>query len=90
MTDLPGGWNGFNFKLTPGAKAVFDKALEGLIGVNYTPLAFAMQVVDGTNYCFLCKAHVTTYVTTDYAALVYIYQPLKGDPHIVGITRVTP
>ena len=87
---MAGGWSGFSFKITPEAQKVFDQALKGFVGVKYTPLAFATQVVAGLNYCFLCKAQVVAPGTSEYAALVNIYAPPGGDPHITGIRRITP
>lgn len=86
---LPGGWTNFNFNLSQKAKEVFKKAVHDLVGVGYTPLAFATQVVAGTNWCFLSEARVPG---SDYenAVLLYIYQPLKGDPHIIEINTIKP
>ena len=85
---MPGGWGGFSFTITPEAKSVFDQALKGLLGVQYTPLAFAIQVVNGLNYCFLCEAKVMSLEQNEFAALVYIYAPPGGDPHVTGITQI--
>ena len=86
---LVGGWTNFNFTLTPQAKEVFQVALKGFVGVGYTPLAFATQVVAGTNWCFLSKAVMPG---SDYenAVLLYIYQPLEGTPHITEINKIKP
>ena len=91
MTEqMPGGWSNWNFELTPDAKKVFEKALQGFVGVAYTPLAFATQVVAGENYCFLCKGKVVYPDAPEFPAKVYIYQPLKGDPHITEIKKIKP
>lgn len=87
---LAGGWSGFSFTITTEAKEVFDRALKGFVGVKYTPLAFATQVVAGLNYCFVCRAQVAAPGTTEYLALVNIYAPPGGDPHITGIRRINP
>ena len=87
---LFGGWGDFSFTITPEAKKVFDQALKGLVGVNYTPLAFATQVVKGLNYCFLCEGKVVTPGLPEFAALIYVYAPLEGPPHITGIKRINP
>ena len=48
-----------NTEITPDELAVFDKAIEGLMGVKYEPvLLLGTQVVAGTNYAFLCKGTV--------------------------------
>ncbi len=85
-----GAWGGLSFTITPEAKSVFDQALNGLVGVQYTPLAFAIQVVSGLNYCFLCEGKVVYPGATGFAALIYIYAPLEGTPHITGISRIKP
>lgn len=84
MSEIPGGWTEFNFTISAKAKAVFDTALKDFCGVGYDPLAFATQVVKGTNYCFLCKATVISEEPYDlFVAKVYIYQPLDGPPCLI-------
>lgn len=91
MSDvIPGGWTGFNFTIPPEAQKVFDAALHGFSGVDYTPIAVASQVVAGSNYCFLCKAKAVYPNAPEFVAKVYIYQPLQGAPHITHIERVQP
>jgi hypothetical protein len=85
-----GAWGGISFTITPEAKNVFDQSVKDLRGVQYTPLAFAIQVVNGLNYCFLCGGKVVSPETTEFAALIYVYAPPEGDPHITGITRINP
>ncbi len=86
-----GGWTSFDFTISAEAKSVFAAAMEGFVGVSYTPLAVATQVVAGTNYCFLCKAEFITLPIQQGLALVYIFQPLEGKkPHIYGIVPITP
>jgi hypothetical protein len=87
---VPGGWDDFSFTITPEAKKVFDQALNGLTGVQYTPLAFAIQVVNGLNYCFLCGGQIVSPVGTEFVALIYVYAPREGAPHITGIKRLNP
>jgi len=84
-TTMPGGWTKFSFTLTDKAKKVFLQALKGFVGVDYTPLAFATQVVAGTNWCFLAKGLVVYPGGPELAALIYIYEPLDGTPHITQI-----
>ena len=52
-----GGWTVTkDAKLSDEAKAAFDKALEGLTGVSYEPVALlGTQVVAGKNYAILCR-----------------------------------
>lgn len=89
-TPLAGGWTTFSFTLTDKAKKVFVQALQGFVGVGYTPLAFATQVVAGANWCFLAKGAVVYPGGPELAALIYIYEPLEGTPHITEITQIKP
>lgn len=86
---MPGGWTNFNFTLTPKAHEVFKKAVH-LVGVGYTPLAFATQVVAGTNWCFLAKGAVVVPGAPEIAALLYVFEPLKGDPYLTEIKQIKP
>ena len=59
-----GGWTvskaRYSF-LTSGQKKIFNKAVKGLTGVTYKPVALiAKQVVEGTNYVFLCQGTTAT------------------------------
>ena len=59
-----GGWTvskaSYSF-LTSGQKKIFNKAVKGLTGVTYKPVALiAKQVVEGTNYVFLCQGTTAT------------------------------
>lgn len=85
-----GGWTNFNFTLTDKAKKVFMLAMKGFVGVDYTPLAFATQVVAGTNWCYLAKGLVVYPGASGMAALIYIYEPLEGNPHITDIEQIKP
>ena len=55
---LAGGWSiAESQALTEETLAVFEKGMEGLLGVDYTPVAYlGSQVVAGMNHCFLCVA----------------------------------
>jgi hypothetical protein len=87
---MPGGWTNFNFTLNDKARKVFAEALKGFVGVNYTPLAFANQIVAGTNWCYLVKGAVVYPGGAELAALLYIYEPLQGQPHIMEINQIKP
>jgi hypothetical protein len=89
MSSFEGGWSSFG-TVSEDDKKVFDAALRGLVGCSYTPLLVATQVVAGRNYCFLCKGEVVVPERPEFAALVYIYQPLEGEPHLMEIKRLTP
>jgi len=86
--EMPGGWTEYR-DLTSEDKAVFDEALQGFVGVNYTPNSVATQVVAGVNYRFKCTATLhRPNGDTKWEVIVEIYQPLEGTPHIISIARV--
>jgi hypothetical protein len=89
-TELTGGWTPFDYEITGAARAVLKEATDDIIGVTYTPSAFATQVVAGTNYCFLCTGQVSHPVVPPYPVLVSIFKPLSGKAHISEITRIKP
>jgi hypothetical protein len=88
---VDGGWEYNQGELSldanPDAKAAFDKALDGLVGCAYEPVALiGSQVVAGTNYCILCR---TTPVVPDAKSsfsLVTIYEDLNENAEITDVT----
>ena len=84
---LAGGWSAAeDFTVTEDQKAVFDKAMEEPVGVNYTPIAcLGTQVVAGTNYCFLTQATVVVPDATPSYKLVFIYRDLEGNASVMNI-----
>ena len=67
-------------ELSADAQKAFDKAMEGLVGVNYSPAALlGTQLVSGMNYCVLCESTVVYPDAQPYWALVYIYADLQGN-----------
>ena len=83
---MTGGWQAlYGDELTDEQKAVFEKALEGLVGVDYVPIVcLGTQVVAGTNYCFLAKATVVYPDAKPKYVLVYIYEDLEGNAEIMN------
>ena len=72
--------------VTDEVKALFDKAAQGLTGVEYVPVAYvSSQVVAGTNHLLLCKATPTTPDTNTTYALVTLYEDLNGGAEITDI-----
>ena len=57
-------------EITEDIKALFDRAMEKRMGVEYTPVA-VLGVIDST-YCILCKAAVVYPGARPYNVLVYI------------------
>lgn len=81
-----GGWSQYH-SLSAEDKEVFDEAMKGFVGVKYTPETVSTQVVAGMNYRFKCDASMPPSDAT-WEAVVEIYNPLDGAPHIVGITKI--
>ena len=72
--------------LTEEAQSAFDKAMEGLVGVDYTPLALlGTQLVAGMNYCLLCEATVVYPGAQPYYAVVTVYRDLQGGAEVRNI-----
>lgn len=87
---LAGGWTAFNFDLTADARQVFEGATKQLLGVKYTALAFATQVVSGKNYSFLAKGQLVTPEATTTVVKIHVYLPNDGEHYVVHVIPVTP
>jgi len=87
---IPGTWSSFDFTLTPQAKDVFETVLNDLVGVTYTPFAFASQYVSGTNYAFLCDIPNARSYPPENVVIVRIFEPQKGKPSLVSIVPIQP
>ena len=85
-----GGWTlTEDAAVTAEAGSAFEKATEGLLGVDYTPLALlGTQLVSGTNYCFLCEAATVSPGAQPYYAVVSVYQDLQGQAEILNIVAL--
>lgn len=86
-----GGWSvPQDTKITDEELKIFNKAIEGLTGVGYEPVAYlGSQVVAGTNHCFLCKSTVIYPGATNRYTLVYIYEKFDGTEEILKFEDVT-
>lgn len=89
---IVGGWQVFEettSACTDEEKAVFDKAVDGLDGVDYEPIrVLGTQVVAGTNYAFLARG---TTVTAEPVAQWYVlvaYQDLDGNVSLTSVQLV--
>lgn len=86
---LIGGWENIPHEATElpaDAQAAFDKAVDGLVGAKYVPVALmSTQVVAGMNYCILCQITPVVPNATPTWALVYIYADLDGNAEITNI-----
>ena len=83
-----GGWSdGESPVITDEQKAVFDKAMNSLVGVDYIPIAYlGSQVVAGRNHRFLCRARVVYPDAPETYVIVEIYEDLDGNANVTEIT----
>ncbi len=89
VADAPGAWSAYAV-VSDEARAVFKQAINGLVGVTYTPVAFASQVVAGLNYSFLCNAAGVYPGGVNQAAIIDIYQAPNGIPKITEVRIFKP
>ena len=84
---LAGGWTAASDPtVTQERSELFDKALDGLVGAKYTPVALlSTQVVAGMNYCILCQITPVVPDGNPSWALVYIYADLQGNAEITNV-----
>lgn len=84
---LEGGWaQPESPVVTEEARSALESALEGMAGVQYTPLALvSSQVVAGMNYCILCQGTAASGEAVSSYALVYVYQDLEGSAEVTRI-----
>ena len=82
-----GGWTAAEDPaLTPELQAVFEKGMEGLLGMNYVPVLYlGSQVVAGTNHAFLCQAKAVAPNAPLTWKVVYLYQDLQGNVSVLDI-----
>lgn len=68
----------------------FSKAVEGLTGCAYEPIALlASQVVAGMNYCLLCRLTVVYPDAQPTYALVYVCQNIEGACELARVEDIT-
>lgn len=89
-----GGWaanvEDTSMEANPEAQTALEKALEGMVGAKYEPIAcLAKQVVSGTNYCLLCRITPVVANPTSHFAFVYVYQALDGAAEILDVQDLT-
>ena len=90
---LVGGWTpvaDYPAKLSEEDQAAFDAAMEGLAGVDYTPLALmGTQLVAGRNLAFLCCAQSVTPDSAAALAVVIVYAALDGTAEVTSIAPIS-
>lgn len=75
--------------LTDDERAAFDAAIDGLVGVTYTPVStLATQVVAGTNYAFLCKGEVADAQGTTGWYVLVVYEDLSGKAELTSAEQI--
>lgn len=84
---VDGGWGvASDPAITDEIRALFDKALDGLVGVHYIPVAYlGSQVVAGYNHAILCQATIVYPGATPRWVIVYLYEDLEGGVTITDI-----
>ena len=89
---IDGGWSISEdnaIDKNPEANAALEKALEGMVGAVYEPVAvLGTQVVAGTNYCILCKVTAVTPDAQPTYALVYVYEDFEGSAEITDVKDI--
>ena len=84
---VEGGWTVVeDGTITPELQEMFDKAMEGLLGVDYVPVELLeTQVVAGMNYKFRCEATVVYPGAEPKEAIVIIYKDIEGNLTVTDI-----
>lgn len=83
---LAGGYTTFG----PADKSPLAALLQAKagVGVHYTPLAVASQVVAGVNYAIFATAKIAYPDATPYNVIATLLLDLKGEYHLTYIERV--
>lgn len=82
-----GGWSPFE-ALSGEDSEVFEKAMEGFVGVSYTPQKVSKQVVGGMNYRFFCYGLTATEIPEKFPAIVKIHVAPGGEAQLAEIQCV--
>ena len=89
---LAGGWTVSEpgaSSLTEEEQAIFDQAKEGLLGVEYTPVAvLATQLVSGTNYAYLCSSKAVTPEAQPEWCVVVVYNNLQNEASVSSVCDI--
>ncbi len=85
---VDGGWGAASDPtITDGIKTLFDKATEGLLGVNYIPVAYlGSQIVAGYHHAILCQAKTVYPGAEPRWVIMYIAEDLDGSASITNMT----
>lgn len=84
---MTGGWS-YQSYITPYESFIFYNAIGKQNDYFYTPVAVAKQVVNGTNYKFMCVAKPLRKNLAPHFAIVNIYKPINSDPYVTSIEPI--
>ncbi len=87
---LAGGWTvtmpAKSLLENQDVQAVFDKAMEGYVGVNLVPIQeLAEQLVSGTNHMFICIGEPVTANPVPAIYVVTVYEDLDGNAEVSSV-----
>ena len=83
---MTGGWKNATMDESLNTFDPLTKALEGLLGVNYEGLVLlGTQIVNGTNYAYLCKATVVSPDAAAHLAVIFVHESLEGAVELMKI-----
>lgn len=85
---MPGSWS-YESHLTPYDTFIFYNAIGTHEDYFYTPVAVAKQIVNGTNYKFMCIAEPYREGLPPHFAVVSVYKPINGEPYATDIEALT-
>jgi len=87
-SSLLGGWSLFTCEIDQQVQQAFKEAMQGLVGVQYTPVSVSQQMVAGMNYRFFCNTKLVSPIPLNGAAIVSIYKPISGKAAITSIVPI--
>lgn len=89
-----GGWqscDGYTQLLAEEDLTRFEKAVEGLVGVGYTPVqVIATQLVNGTNYAYLAQGTTITANPKKSFYIVKITEDAQGNIDLASAMEIEP
>ncbi len=72
--------------ITPELADLFSRAIDGLVGVGYTPKLYLGYLVSGgTIHCFLCESVVIVPDAVPYWSLVYVFEDTEGNATVTSM-----
>ena len=85
-TVLAGGWETVDKEIDAELQDIFDKAMQGYVGMNLKPLKLVgTQIVAGRNYRFYCEGSAVVLNPEIKNYFVTVYQDLNGNCSILEV-----